>query len=350
MSNRAALIAAFIYAVLPNFVFFSPVLASEHPFVILVLSAFLIATSRRLRPTVRFLTAGLLVGAATLTRGDGLMYGLIVLGWGIFTVERSGPYVMGRHVTVKVAGLFSLGILLVLTPWLVRNEVVVGRGTMLGGNSAIAFYYAHNPAGVTGGSDPLLANLSEAERQRTAWRLSFEYIRDNPGSLVKSARQSTSSVFRPNSQIYGVNWSTRERADGTYPYPTRPDLTRAFRVGRGLSVAGAWFLTIVPLLALLNPAAAGKRMLLLVATVVAANWVFYCVVFLGTPRYRFMPDVFLCLAAASVVTLVWRSPRLEVADVDPLSDDPTPTVSPGGGFTFTTPNDPLERRTGLRTA
>ncbi len=51
---------------------------------------------------------------------------------------------------------------------------------MLGGNSATAFYYAHNPDGVRGGSNPRLAGLDEAERQRMAWRLAFEYLRRPP--------------------------------------------------------------------------------------------------------------------------------------------------------------------------
>ena len=161
-----------------------------------------------------------------------------------------------------------------------------------------------------------------------AWRLAFEYLRDDPASLITSTRRSTASVFAPSTQIYGVYWSTRDGGNGLFPYPTRADRVRAYGWGRSLSLAGSWFLTIVPLLALLNPAAAGKRMLLLVGSVVGSIWFFYAVVFVGTARYRFMADVFLCLAAAAVVVLVWRArPRLLAGGGVPVADDDlTPVV------------------------
>ena len=87
LSLRAALIAALIYAVVPNFVFYTPVLASEYLLAILVLSAFVVASGHRFHPPVRFLVVGILIGAATLTRGDGLVYGVIALVWGIATMR-----------------------------------------------------------------------------------------------------------------------------------------------------------------------------------------------------------------------------------------------------------------------
>jgi hypothetical protein len=51
----------------------------------------------------------------------------------------------------------------------------------------------------------------------------------------------------------------------------------------------------------------GTRLLTLVGSVVCATWFFYSVVFLGNPRYRYLPDVFLSIAAAAVVALIWNA-------------------------------------------
>ena len=127
-------------------------------------------------------------------------------------------------------------------------------------------------------------------------------------------------MFAPNLQRYGIYWSTRQNLDG---YPVRPSLARIARIGRSLSITGAWFLTIVPCLALINPRAIGRRMLALVGAVIAVNWLFYCVVFFGLSRYRYLPDVFLCLPTAAVVGLIRHRgrPSLIVTQLDvPLGE------------------------------
>ena len=276
---------------LPNAIFYSPVLASEHLLTVLVLGALLVATSGWSRPWARFFVAGLLIGGATLTRGDGLVYGAVVVVFGIVvirsTTDSDQRSEVGRSVIARLVVAFGLGVLIIIAPWAIRNEVVVGRGTMLGGRSAIAFFYAHNPRpGFRQYWDQRLSGLSEAAQQRAAWRVSFEYIWNNPTSLISTMWRNMGDVFAPNKQTYGIYWSTRLRLEG---YPTRPSLARAARIGRGLSIAAAWFLSIVPMLALLNPMAVGRRMLGLVVATVAVNWVFYCVLFLGVSRHRQPP-------------------------------------------------------------
>jgi hypothetical protein len=123
---------------------------------------------------------------------------------------------------------------------------------------------------------------------------------------VSSAHFSPGRTAQFSAVIDSIYWSTRQRLDG---YPTRPSLSRALRIGRGWSVAGAWLLTIVPVLALINPRAIGRRMLALVGAVIAVNWVFYCVIFLGVSRYRYLPDAFLCLPTAAVIGLIWQAGR-----------------------------------------
>ena len=228
MLRRTAICAALICALLPNNVFYAPVLASEHLLAVLVLAAVLVASSEWSRPWVRFLLAGLMIGGATLTRGDGLVYGAVVLVFGLVTLHSTRPAAPNserwRSVVIRTTGAFGLGVLVVITPWAIRNELVVGRGTLLGGRSAIAFFYAHNPnPGFRAYWDQRLSGLSEAEQQRQAWRISFEYIWNHPFSLISTTWRNMGDVFSPNLQRYGIYWSTRVNLEG---YPTKPSLTR----------------------------------------------------------------------------------------------------------------------------
>ena len=310
MLRRTAICAALICALLPNNVVLRPGVGVGAP----PGRARACGRAHRLervapRPWVRFLVAGLLIGGATLTRGDGLVYGAVVLVFGLVTLRSTRPSEQTsdrwRPVVVRTTGAFVLGVLVVITPWAIRNELVVGRGTLLGGRSAIAFFYADNPnPGFREYWDQRLSGLSEAEQQREAWRISFEYIWNHPFSLISTTWRNMRDVFSPNLQGYGIYWSTRLNLEG---YPTKPSLTGAYRVGRSLSTAGAWFITIVPILGFVNPAAVGRRMLRLVVAIVVANWAFYCVLFLGVSRYRFLPDAFLCLATAAVIEIIWAA-------------------------------------------
>jgi 4-amino-4-deoxy-L-arabinose transferase-like glycosyltransferase len=303
-SNGTALVAALICALFPQFVLFAPVLASEHVLAVLVLTSFLVATSDRLTPWGRIIGAGALTGAAVLTRGDGAIYGLIVLVYAIHTNKESLEGGAVWSARLRQAAAFGIAALLVVSPWIIRNEIVMGPGTALGGNAGHVFWTGHNPQGY--GFIPVvdtpLAGLGERELQARAWELGIAYVRENPLSLIASTASGTSELFAPGRQAYGAFWSTRtadrglrENAASLYPFLV------------GLSIAGAWFLTIVPLLSLINVRAVGTRLLTLVGSVVFATWFFYSVVFLGNPRYRYLPDVFLSIAAAAVVALIWNA-------------------------------------------
>ena len=138
-----------VYALLPNAIFFAPVLASEHLLAVLVLGALLVATSQWAQPPARFLVAGVLTGGATLTRGDGLVYGLVSLVFGLMFLHRSTArgvrLSLWWPVVARLGGAFTFGVVIVLAPWVIRNELVIGRGTMLGGRSGVNFFFAHNP-------------------------------------------------------------------------------------------------------------------------------------------------------------------------------------------------------------
>lgn len=298
-SQGTSLTAAVICAVYPQFVLLSPVLASEHLVVVLILSSFLVGTSTWGRLTFRMVGTGTLVGLAVLTRGDGAMLGLVVLAFVVTTTWRR--YGRGWRPILACVAAFAAGAALVVLPWVVRNEVVMGPGTFLGGNGGQVFWYGHNPDGY--GFVPLdqtpMAGLGERDVQRKAWELGLQHVRENPGSVLSSAYHGTTELFAPSLQEYGLFWSSRD-ADRQLLDHVEP----IYATLKTAVVAGAWFLLLVPVLSLLNRRAVGHGLVFTAGAFVLANWLFYAVFFLGNPRYRFVSDVFLAMLAAGVLRVI----------------------------------------------
>jgi 4-amino-4-deoxy-L-arabinose transferase-like glycosyltransferase len=146
--RRAALVAAGVAAVYPSFVAADGALMSESLFGLLVAGAVLQALRQRERPGVRGAALlGVLIGAATLTRPEGLLL-LPLLGWTVLPAAR------GRR--LALATLLVAATALTLAPWLVRNEREFGQvllstneGVTLAGANCDATYFGNEIGGFT---------------------------------------------------------------------------------------------------------------------------------------------------------------------------------------------------------
>ena len=185
--ERPSLIAAAIFAFLPVFVLYSPVLATEHLFIVLMLLAMLAVVTLRGSTGWRELAVGLLLGLAILTRGEALFYAPAFLFY--LWVGRTTP----RRIKWRQSMLIIIGIVVVLVPWYVRNAVVVAGDTGLSASAGVNFYFAHNDSGFYGAytEGSPLQGLSAVDASREGWRLAFEYLRENPLRLVKDTRRAT---------------------------------------------------------------------------------------------------------------------------------------------------------------
>jgi 4-amino-4-deoxy-L-arabinose transferase-like glycosyltransferase len=125
-SPRLARWSAWIAALAPPLVYLNGTLLSESLFIPLMLGMALCVTAQRQRGGGLGLAAaaGLLLGAAIMTRSNGLSL-MLPLALGV----AGGPGLVRRLVGVVVAGLC---VLVVLTPWTVRNENAFGRFLPLG--------------------------------------------------------------------------------------------------------------------------------------------------------------------------------------------------------------------------
>lgn len=313
--RRVAVIAAVTVAVDPTFVFFAPVLASEHLYALLLLSALLLAvggrpepvpgaprTDRRraaLPPAGRYLAAGAVFGVAVLTRPDALFSApvLVAAAWASGGVR--------RHVA---AGAAVLAATLVVAPWLARNRVVVGPGAGLSTIGGVDFYFAHNDRryGWHSLAGTPLEGLTEVEASRRGWALGHDHLRHvGLRAVVRDVRTGTARLYLPGGFPFAVYWSTRSA-----PTDLEPEGRRE-RAGLTAFESGSrWYLVVVcgALLSVLLARTVPARAALVLYGVIATNWVGYCVIFFADARFRYATEVACCLLTAHAA--VWLVERL----------------------------------------
>lgn len=138
---RVGLVAAGIAAVYPHLITMDGFLLSEPLYGVIVGGTLLVAYGFAARPSGRkALALGVLVGLAALTREEALLYVpvlLLPLAW------RSGPR------RLRLGGLALLGVVLVITPWTIRNYLAFhrlvpvsnGSGAVIAGANCHKTYY-----------------------------------------------------------------------------------------------------------------------------------------------------------------------------------------------------------------
>lgn len=308
--RSAAVVAGLVAAVLPAFVTFAPVLASEHLLAVCVLGALIAALRAERRPWSMSLLAGVALGVAVLTRGEALAYLPVVAllaavgAWSARPAPRAplraaGTW-RGRALTATAAAaLVVAGTAVVVGPWTVRNEVVVGRGAGLSTTGGFNFYLAHSP-GPYGWRTPLPLPLQvqdEILRNEFGWTYGLQYARDNPDHWVPTVRQGTRELLAPAS--YAAFYATMQPHPDPGRLAPRDDLgardTAIALAGTSslwLLAAGLAGLAVVPVWR--------RRAWLAVAGIVAANWVVYAVIFWAQARYRFVIDALACVAVGAL--------------------------------------------------
>lgn len=304
-SRSAATAAALTAAVAPAFVTFAPVLASEHLLAVLLLAA--VGTALGCH-TGRWLTAavvGGLAGAAVLTRGEALAY--LPVAAAVVALERRvggcglRRSLAGAGITVAVAAV-------VIVPWVVRNEHVVGSGAGLTTTGGFNFHLAHSP-GAYGWRTPLplpLRVTDEVTRNELGWRYGLQYARRHPEHWWPTVRTGTRELLAPSA--YAARYATVHRDPDDGRVLARHDLglraaaiDLAARSSRWLLWAGAAGLAVAGMAVARSTSGVWRTTgLIAVGGIALANWVLYAVVFWAQARYRFVVDAFACVAVGAI--------------------------------------------------
>jgi hypothetical protein len=316
----AAVAAGLVAAVLPAFVTYAPVLASEHLLAVCVLGALIAALRAQRWVWGMSLLSGVLLGIGVLTRGEAGAYlpaVMLVVAVGVWKagpprrewVARtwSGCTAPRRScrmdVTLGASTLVVVGMLVIVAPWIARNETVVGRTAGLSTTGGFNFYLAHSP-GPYGWRRPLPLPLQvedEILRNRLGWTYGLKYVRDHPDDWVPTIQEGTRELLAPSS--YAARYATVRYDETGERLAVRDDLgarsqalSLAGRSSHWLLWAGLGGLLLVPVWR--------RRMWVAVIAIVLANWVVYAVIFWAQARYRFVVDALACVAVGAFPTAI----------------------------------------------
>jgi 4-amino-4-deoxy-L-arabinose transferase-like glycosyltransferase len=302
-SKRGAILAAALFTFFPTLVMFSPVLATEHLFLALMLGAIVAATRLGSRPVRNSVVTGLLLGAAILTRGEAVFYVPAFLLFLLVATSSVGRRDRFRNIAVVLAMIAVL-----VVPWYIRNAVVVDPDLGLSSSAGLNFYLAHNDSGNYGvfieGS--AIYGLPPAEASALGWQLGFEHIAAHPLNLVKDAWTGTQRLFA--APDYASFWSTQ----GTQ-YRGDPDFfQRPVTLARTLTKVAAILtaaLFSIAALSLLVFSRWPRELTFLLVPLILSSWVLRTVIYWAQPRYAyFITAMMIFLAALVLDTLITRSP------------------------------------------
>lgn len=296
--TRAGLLAAGIYALLPEPVLSSEFAMAELPFTTLFLAALLVlvaACGPRLRPFAP-LAFGLLAGLAILTRGEGLVLLPAAL---LFWLLRDG-----RGPALRSGALAVVTIALVLAPWTVRNAVVmrdfVPVSTNIGFNlrvghspDATGRYFWPEPIEETDSWNTLYHAMQpdeEATRSAIYTGRAFDYAWRHPADELVLAGKKLSWLFRVDPEA--------DLVSGLSTLGATPIQPQALAGAVPLLVSTSHY-GLLLLAALALPFWLRRRepkTLLLVSAV--ALWALFHVAFFSQPRYHLSLLPLLSIAAA----------------------------------------------------
>lgn len=289
LSQRTALLAAGLAAVMPPLVLWAPVLGPENLQVPLLLGGLILAgDSGRSRRSA--ISSGLLFGLAILVRPESLVYLPVVV---LAMWPDAWRAVLRRSLAITAVAL------VVCVPWVVRNQLQVGPVgfSSVGG---VNFYLAHREDGY--GFAPYdttaLAGMDEVEMSQQGYALGRRSLAEQPSRLIGDVIAGTEALY--GSPRYAPYFSTRDFSErGPYPLGISPGL---IAVVRAYNQIGWYYIAVLATLGWLGLVARRHRAALVLTGMVAANWLCFAVVFWALARYRFPIEPMLCIAAAATLS------------------------------------------------
>jgi 4-amino-4-deoxy-L-arabinose transferase-like glycosyltransferase len=298
---KVALSAGFIAAVYPIYIFFSPILASEHLFTVLLYAGLILLLSEFHGKKLYIMRgiAGFFFGAAMITRGEAIYYLPIIALLGVFPNRASAEDRVKNSLSTRVLSLLLLFFvwLISITPWYIRNQAVIGPGSGLGTSGGIMFYYGHHDESQEWKDLLKVENLGSGEiyRSSNAFQKGLNYLFQAPvGEQIRDKFIETLRLYAPNG--YPVIWSVTlpPTNDGT-PRENYLLLKDVFIL---LTIAGYLIVGTLALLSLFFYKQYPLRLWITSLGFALLNMIGYAILFAATSRYRFTIEGFLCILAA----------------------------------------------------
>lgn len=308
--GRVGLVAACLFAVCPDEIFFSNLVMSEVAFVTLftgVVWLFVVLDQRRPAPGwLGWAGLGVCIGLASLTRGVAIAWLAIpvAIGW-------LGSRSFGR---AALRGAFvALGLALALLPWTLRNLVQLGAPIPLATSLGRTLGHAHSPYQAGGASIKGLiywrrvgdryAHLPQPEREvvtnRVLTRMTLAYMLSHPRHELSILPLHVRELFRHGHVGLEIG---RKKLPGDVP---EPFFSEAWH--RGIAgVADGLFYALLALGLAGLPLCfrRGDATALVIPLTIAYFAALHTLLFPDDPRYHLPMLPFLALSAAGLIVRI----------------------------------------------
>lgn len=177
--RRIALLAAVGSMVYPVLVVLGAWVIPDGPYVLAVCLILLLMLDIQSRPRLwRYIALGGLVGFAFLLKPVTAFFLPFFIPWFLLSLPQ-----LSLRQRWKAGIVTAMVLLLVLTPWTLRNQIVLGSPIIGSSNGGYTFYGANNPHAFGGHYEHFptrMQELSEGEEQREFYRLGLAWIESDP--------------------------------------------------------------------------------------------------------------------------------------------------------------------------
>ena len=301
-----ALVGASIVAGFPSLVFFTAVTLSEVAFTFLTLLAIylLMLEAERGRPRhLRLLlAAGLVLGLASLVRGQALLLPIVLIPFWL----RSG--VRWSAVVDKLVALV-LGIGLIVAPWSIRNVIELEAPVLISTNAGVDFWIGHHE-GAAGGlesADELVFSYPELSTAEREVRVNAEGFRRG---LKYALTHPLAELALPFRKLFYLYYNDEEGLKWNEGHGGQPFLGDRLREALS-TLSNVYYFAVLGFLILGAPLWFSLRdpgRLLLISLV--SYWTLVHLAFFGDPRFHapIMPAVALLAALPWVALWSGRLP------------------------------------------
>lgn len=305
IDRRTGVAAGALLAIFPSQIFYTGTILSEAQFTMLFVGSVLALTwkpwSRDGMPYPQLALAGVLLSAATMTRGITLIFPLLLCLIWLFYLHSK------KRALLQTAVLFA-GIALFVAPWTVRNivqfDTLVGPSTNLGDDACIGNYAgADGKFTLTGkcfaGFEGLAPDELEIERNREGLRIAIEDRMADPlGTIPLVVRKAYWLLYKDDDGL----WAAESYGhDYFISHPRREILS--FAANAIYYATGA----LVLLGAAAFAVSRDVRRLFVLATMLYVLAV--PLAFFGDPRFHYPAIPFAIVIAAATIVWLWGQRR-----------------------------------------
>lgn len=296
LDERSARLAFWIRGVVPSFVIADTFALSEPLFGTFLLSAMVILFRRSDDfQSIRPIFLGIFIGACMLTREVAIVYPIIVAG--LFLLMPGSGKQKTKHIIV-----FTVALILVLSPWMWRNITVWGKPLPLSYTSGVNLHIGNNPQATGKWVNPpetgMPSDVKWGTPEYESWhrQQAIAFIIENPAQFFVLGIK----------RIAWFLWPRFLREDIDTVYGVRTRLSLAVSLLCGMTTA------CIFLLGLLGFVTSKRDWFWWICMLLLTYSTIVTFVVAGAPRYRDSID-YLLLPYTAYVIIHWRELRMSVS-------------------------------------